>query len=316
MWGYRSYVLVVVLGLIVAGALAPVVWTFSEDHGTVAVVPVEGTLDGETASEYSSMMATAREEPGIDAVVLLVNSGGGSSASSEEMYLQTKRTAEALPVIASVDASALSGAYFTITPADIIYTKPVSTVGSIGVLVTLPTPVEPNDVIATTGPDKLTGADRREFQYLLDSIHRAFLGAVITQRGTELSLTRAELSEGRIYSGAQAIEVGLADEIGGREAAIEAAASRAGLSDYRVQVMRPDSSEFVSRNNYLASDTQEKELIPPHRLVSPGSAPVFLSIPQSYVAEAVIAEEGVERTITDSGPRQTKLNESRVGAVD
>lgn len=261
------------------------------------------------------MMMSAREDPDIDAIVLLVNSGGGSSATSEEMYLQTKRTTRRLPVVASVDASALSGAYFSITPADAIFVKPASTVGSIGVLVTLPTRVEPNDVIATTGPDKLTGADRLEIQYLLDSIHRAFLGAVITQRDRELSLTRAELSEGRIYSGAQAVEVGLADEIGGREAAIEEAARRAGLSEYQVQVMRPDSSEFVSRNNYLASDTPQKEIIPADRLVSAGSAPVFLSIPQSYVGEALIAEDRTALASDASGLQQAELNMSSVGEV-
>ncbi len=282
--GYQSYVLVVVAGLLVGGILVGVMWSAGGEPGTVAVVPVEGTLDGDTANEYTAMMIQARENPAIDAVVLVVNSGGGSSAASEEMYLQTKRTAEQLPVVASADAGALSGAYFTISPADTIVVKPATTVGSIGVLVSLPRQVEPNNVIATTGPDKLTGGDQREIQYLLDSIHRAFLNAVLTQRGDRLALSRAELSEGRIYSGGQAVRVGLADAMGGEQAAIDAAARQAGLSEYRVRVLEPESSEFVSRNNYLASDTQNKQLVPPRALLSAGSEPVFLSIPYSYVS--------------------------------
>ncbi len=73
------------------GALASVVRTVCEDHGTVAVVAVEGTLEEETASEYSSMKATVRDDPAFDAVGLLGNNGGGSSTSSEDIYFQTKR---------------------------------------------------------------------------------------------------------------------------------------------------------------------------------------------------------------------------------
>ncbi|MFC7135516.1 S49 family peptidase [Halobaculum litoreum] len=74
------------------------------------------------------------------------------------MYLQAKRTAAAKPLVASVDATAASGAYYTIAPADAVYVKPASVVGSVGVLATLPQELEPNDVVGTTGPNKLSGA--------------------------------------------------------------------------------------------------------------------------------------------------------------
>lgn len=306
----RSYTLFVVLGVVLGLAVAPYAWsTASQPDGTIAVIPVEGTIDGESAQAYTVAMKRARENPEIDAVVLIVNSGGGSASASEEMYLQTKRTAAELPVVASVDAGALSGAYYTVAPADYIYAKPSSLVGSIGVLAAIPDDVEPNDVIATSGPNKLTGANQREFFALIESFQHAFIGAVVEQRGENLTLTRAELGQARIYGGAHAVQNGLVDHIGGREAAIRRAADAAGLADYRIAVFRPKDTEFVSRNNYLASSAPNKTMVPASTLIGDGSAPVVLLVPRSYVAEAI-----PERAIVDGTDltNHTVSNASRV----
>src|SRR6056297_2503409 len=87
----RSYVLFVVIGVVVGLALAPVAWNATSTDGTVAVVPVAGTIDGGTSAGVSAMLQRARSDSDVKAVVLLVNSGGGGAAASEELYLQTKR---------------------------------------------------------------------------------------------------------------------------------------------------------------------------------------------------------------------------------
>lgn len=287
--GRGSYVLIVFLAVVVGLTLAWIAWsTLVAPGGTVAVVPVEGTIDGETSAEYAELMVRVREDPTIDAVVVVSNSGGGGASSSEEMYLQTKRTADETPVVASVDAAAASGAYYTIAPADRIVVKPSSIVGSVGVLAVLPRDLEPNNVVATTGPNKLSGADQREFYYLLDSLQQAFLESVFEQRGEALSLTRTELAQARIYSGSQAVQRGLADEVGGREAALHQAARMAGLEEYRVKVLRPNrTARFVSQNNYLASSSDSKRVVPASRLIGNNSTPTFLMVPESYVAGAL-----------------------------
>jgi protease-4 len=300
----RSYVLFVVIGVVVGLALAPVAWNATSSEGTVAVVPVAGTIDGGTAAGTSSMLQQARADPDVKAVVLLVNSGGGGAAASEELYLQTKRTSQEMPLVTSVDASAASGAYYTIAPSDRIYAKPASTVGSVGVLATTPTALEPITLISTTGPNKLTGGDEREFNYILESLGNAFIGAVFEQRGDRLELSRTELEQARIYSGSQAVQNGLVDSIGGRQAAVEHAADEAGLDRYNVRVMRPDgTARFLSRSNYVASTAPNKTMVSAEYLYGEDpSSPVFLMVPATYVDPATNDTAGAaaetERTTT------------------
>jgi protease-4 len=283
-----SYVLFVVIGVVVGLTIAPLAFNAATAAGgTVAIVPIDGGITGNSASAYTDMMQQARSNPDIKAVVVVSNSGGGSASASESLYLQTKRTVERKPVVASIDAGAASGAYYAIAPADTIYTKPASIVGSVGVLGTLPQDLEPNDIVGTTGPNKLSGGDSREFYSVLESLRRAFVGAVFESRGDRIQLTRAELSQAQIYSGSQAIQNGLADEIGDQQAAIERAADEAGLDSYEVRTLRPDGQtfRFVSRNNYLASDAPNKEMVDFEYFAGePGTGPTFLMMPGSYVS--------------------------------
>jgi protease-4 len=308
----RSYVLFVVIGVVVGLALAPVAWNATSSDGTVAVVPVAGTIDGGTSAGVSAMLQRARSDSDVKAVVLLVNSGGGGAAASEELYLQTKRTSQEMPVITSVDASAASGAYYTIAPSDHIYAKPASTVGSVGVLATTPQALEPTTLISTTGPNKLTGGDEREFNYILESLGNAFIGAVFEQRGDRIELSRTELEQARIYSGTQAVQNGLVDSIGGRQAAVEHAADEAGLDNYDVRVMRPDgTARFLSRSNYVASTAPNKTMVSATYLYGEEpSGPVFLMVPATYLNPANdSATEGSRPTAA------TRLSPSPTAAV-
>lgn len=283
----RSYVLFVAVGLVIGLTLAPVAWQSTQSEGTVAVVQIAGTIDGGTANSVGAALEHAREDGEVDAVVLVANSGGGSAPASEELYIHTKRTAKEMPVVASVGASAASGAYYAIAPSDRIYATPSSLVGSVGVIASPPGDVEPNDVVATTGPNKASGASGREFYAILETLGEAFYNAVIEGRGDALELSRSELAQGRIYPGTEAVQNGLVDEIGSREMAIDAAAERAGLDTFEVEVVSPDGpSLFVSRANYLSADVPEKRMVDSSYLTgNAGSAPVILMVPASFVVE-------------------------------
>ena len=299
-----SYVTYVVLGVVVGAAVAPAVWTASnEPDGTVAVVSVAGGIDGASAASVVDMLEEARSDPDVKAVVIVSNSGGGTATASEALYLQTKRTAGQMPVVASVDAAAASGAYYTIVPSDYVYAKPSSLVGSVGVVANRPASLEPNAVLGTTGPNKLSGTDEREFFAMLESNRRAFVNAVVSQRGDRLELTRAELSQAQLYSGSQAVRNGLVDDIGDRQAAIARAARLADLDAYHVRTLRPDNgtARFVSRNNYLPSTAANKTMVDTSYYTdNRSSPPVILMMPASYLVRDDAAGDSEAVSVGDS----------------
>lgn len=284
-WLVDSYVIFVVIGLVVGGALAPAAMEVTGGpDGTIAIVRVDGTINGGQLASYTQMMQRAREE--ADAVVVVANSGGGSSVASEGMYLQTKRTAAEIPVVASVDAAAASGAYFTILPAEQIYVKPSSVVGSVGVIASPPPEAEPTGLVATSGPDKLTGGSGRPFYYTLESIQRAFLNAVFEQRGDRIRVSRARVERATTFVGLEAVELGIADAIGDRQRAVDKAAELADLDRPRVVVYGPRGGErtYLTRSTYLASKYDRKRMTDLDTFYGESSGyPTFLMVPASLV---------------------------------
>jgi protease-4 len=283
----------VVVGLLIAPGVGPSVGVVSEPTpDTVAVVPLEGGIDGQVSADVSASLAAARQDPSIEAVVLVSNSPGGGAAASERLYLETARTAEEMPVVASVDAMAASGAYYAVVAADYIYAKPSSQVGSVGVLANAPQQIQPIDQIIATGPDKLSGGSDRDWIHNIESLRRAFVGAVYQQRGDRLSIDRTELSEAGLYTGGDAVANGMVDEIGGLTDAIKRAAADAELSNYRVTVLRDENTtaQFLARTNYVASGAEHKRMVSPRSFVGePGDAAAMniLMLPPSVVAASI-----------------------------
>jgi len=234
-----SYAVVVIVAVLIGAAIAPYAYgAATADGGSVAVVELSGPITTGVADEVAANLREARQNDSIDAVVLRVNSPGGAAAASEELYLAVKRTAEVMPVVASVGGFAASGAYYTIAPSDRIYVTPASGVGSIGVRAQLPEEGIPDGEIVT-GPDKATGGTAADVRRQVETLRRAFVGAVVDERGEALELSGQELSHAKVYSGARGVQLGLADEVAGLDAAIATAAGMAGLSNY--DVVRYDS---------------------------------------------------------------------------
>lgn len=289
----RSYIVIVLVGIVIGLQVAPVVSDVATQpvSGSVAVITLSGGINGGNAASVVNRLREARQDPDIEAVVLHVNSPGGGAAASESLYLAVKRTAERMPVVTSVDAMAASGAYYAAAPSDEVFVKPASLVGSVGVFFVAPAPVPPIDRLVTTGPNKLTGADQREWYYKTEAIRRAFVGAVFEGRGDQLELTPEELSYAKLYSGAEAVDNGLADRIGGLEAAVRRAAELANLARWNVETLGyAGSVTFVTRTNYVAATTDQKELVDPQYFIaSPEAAvgPTVVMLPPSIVRSAV-----------------------------
>jgi protease-4 len=290
-----SWVLFAALGLVVGLLIAPFAFqAATTTTGTVAVIPVAGGIDGNTAAGISAQLQKARADPSIEAVVLVSNSPGGGAAAGESLYLEVARTSEEMPVVASVDAMAASAAYYTIAPADYIYAKPSSLVGSVGVFVSKPTDPQPIDQVIASGPDKLSGGSERDWSYKTESLRKAFVGAVYKYRGDNLTLSREEVSEAPLFTGGQAVSNGMADEVGGTTAAVRRAASMAGLDSYQVKVMRPNADAvFISRTNYVASSAPNKTMVPASHFVGDlgdPAVPNIVMMPPSVV-QAAAAEQ-------------------------
>jgi protease-4 len=318
--GGPPLVVLVVAGLLVGVAAAPVaVGVTDRGTPTVAVIPVEGSIDGGSAAALSAQIERARADPSVEAVVLLVNSPGGAASASETQYLAVKRLAEEKPVVASVDGIAASGAYYTIAPADEIYVKPSSVVGSVGVIAPLPQQVEPNDIVGATGPNKVGTDSVREFKYTIETLKNAFANAVVTNRGDALELSRSQVTKAGVYSGTVAVQNGMADRIGGQSAAIAAAAEKAGLDQYSVEVYRPDgTTQFVSQAAYVASDAPDKELVSPAYLTGIGSQgstyATFLMVPPQVAypsGDRAYLGTGAYRNRTSTGEQAARNRSQR-----
>ena len=221
----------------------------------IAVITAKGTiLDGEQPSgtvggeTVAKLVERARENASVKAVVLRVDSPGGSASASERIREQLAMTQRAgKPVVVSMSGVAASGGYWIASTANKIFAMPATITGSIGVFAILPTLENSlaelginTDGVGTTplsnSLDPTQAINPRlanMLQTSVESTYTKFLG--IVSEGREMTVEQVdEIAQGRVWSGRQAVELGLVDAIGNLEDAIESAALLADVSDYEV----------------------------------------------------------------------------------
>jgi protease-4 len=200
------------------------------------------------SDKISRVIREARRDSSIKAIVFRVNSGGGSALASEVIWREVNLAARAKPLIASLGDVAGSGGYYIVTPAKKIIAESGSLTGSIGVFGLFLNGRDfmqgklgiTSDVVKTNKYSDLGSFFRplnpeetMIIQREVDHVYETFLSHVVEGRG--MSREEADkLGGGRIYSGKDALETGLIDEIGGLKKAVELAAAEAGLETYRV----------------------------------------------------------------------------------
>lgn len=219
------------IGLYLAPQLVP--------QPQVGIIRLSEDIFGRSTNEIVSQLAYARQDPAIKAVVLVINSPGGSASHSEELFLAVLSARQDMPVVASVEVVAASGAYYMAAAADEIYAKPTSFVGSVGVIASLPGDVFIEDNILTSGPYKGFGGTRDGTVRQVEQAKFAFLEAVRLGRGDRLNMGLDVLSRAEIYSGVQSVSFGLIDGLLSTDEVIERAANLAGLSGYKVVELYP-----------------------------------------------------------------------------
>ena len=190
----------------------------------------------------------ARRDDSIKAVVIRLSSPGGAAASSERLYIETRKLREEKPVVMVMNGIVASGGYMMAMGATHSYAQTSSLVGNVGVIAFSGPliPALPGEDVIVSGPYKLDGTSRRGWIGAVDQLKSAFAQIVISERGEKLSISEDELVQGRIYSGLEAVKLGLADEIGGDSDAFQKASELAGISNYgKIDVNLEVLREFI-----------------------------------------------------------------------
>ena len=201
----------------------------------IGVIDIPFTvLTEDSASAIGEHIDYARQDDSIKAVVIKLTSPGGGAAASEHLYIELRKLREEKPVVMVMNGLVASGGYMMAMGVSHSYAKTSSLVGNVGVVSSADPliPPLPGEEVIFSGPHKLDGASRRDWIGTVDQLKSAFAQIVISERGDRLRISRDELIEARLYSGVDAVRLGLVDEIGSDSDAIQKAAELAGISNY------------------------------------------------------------------------------------
>lgn len=208
----------------------------------VALITVDGVILD--SKEVIDQLEKYRTNPSVKAIVLRINSPGGGVAPSQEIHeeiLKTRQT-DKKPIVASMGSVAASGGYYIASATDLIVANPGTITGSIGVVLQVPNisglmqKIGVKSVVVKSGLHKdlasptreMTDAERQILQGMLDDVHGQFIDAVATGRRIDRKKVET-MADGRIFSGREAQSLGLVDQLGNLQDAIERAGALAGI---------------------------------------------------------------------------------------
>ena len=231
---------------------------FGKNNGNIAVVYALGTivsgkgLDGEMGSTtIVKAINKAKNDSSIKAVVLRVNSPGGSALASDVIWRAVEKTKEIKTVIVSMGDLAASGGYYISCGADRIFAEPNTITGSIGVFGIIPNlgrmlenkigitfdRVETNDHAAMTMFSPLDKKELSTIQKGVDEIYESFISKVAFGRDGLKKSDVHNVAMGRVWSGKEALDLELVDEIGDLQSAIKFAANKVGLEKTEIKLV-------------------------------------------------------------------------------
>lgn len=241
----------------------------------IAIVYASGQIiDGEGdettigSTTLSAAIRKARTDKKVKAIVMRVNSPGGSAVASEVIRREVELAAKEKPVIVSMGSYAASGGYWISSTADYIFADPNTLTGSIGVFGTFPNfGGLLNDKVGITF-DEVKTNDNSDFGSLYKPLtpyqmtmmqkhvtdtYDNFITLVSETRGLRKTFVDS-IGQGRVWSGTDALEIGLVDELGGIDKAIAYAADKAGLTSYSIKEFPKQEDPF---ENLFKTETQE-----------------------------------------------------------
>jgi protease-4 len=238
--------IVYVEGPIVLGKPEPSI--FDAGGGVAASTPIRAALN------------KAADDDTIKAVILRVNSPGGSAVASEIILDASKRVKAKKPLVVSMGDVAGSGGYYVACGADTIFADEATITGSIGVVAGKLATRDMFGKIGVTWKEYHRGAnaallsssniftaeERKKLQGWMDDIYGVFKGHVTAIRGQRLKKPIDELAGGRVYTGRQALALGLVDRVGTLDDAVKFAAEQAKIDTYDIRVV-PEPKNFLEQ---------------------------------------------------------------------
>ncbi len=223
----------------------------------VALIRIEGAiLDSKDAIDELNDYV---KDISVKAIVIRVDTPGGAVAPSQEIYSEVRKAAAKKTVVVSMGSIAASGGYYIASPATRIVANPGTLTGSIGVIMEIPNmeglmnKIGVKTEVIKSGRHKdiasvFRGIGKEErviLQDVLDNVHNQFIDAVAEGRNM-LRDDVEKIADGRIYTGEQALKVGLIDELGNLEDAIKTAAKISGIKGEPALVSRKEKFSLIS----------------------------------------------------------------------
>ena len=225
-----------------------------------------------TTKETLIDLQKLRKDKDVKAVVIRVNSPGGSAYASEQIWHEIQLLRAEKPVVISMGGLAASGGYYISCGANQIFAEPMTLTGSIGIFGMIPDASElltqklglSYDVVKTNAMSDFgakgrpfNAAESAKLQNYINHGYDLFTGRVAGGRGMAQDSVKA-IAEGRVWTGEQALKIGLVDKLGNLDDAVEAAAKLAELEDYTVGSYPSPEPWYVSlvskgTNDYLES---------------------------------------------------------------
>ncbi|MEG1718583.1 MAG: signal peptide peptidase SppA, partial [Bacteroidales bacterium] len=236
-------------------------------NNKIAVIYAQGEIGMDKGSSYSigtenikDAIKAAAADKNVKAIVLRVNSPGGSVLTSDIIYQEVILAQKKKPVVASFGNYAASGGYYISCAANKIYSEPTTLTGSIGVFGIIPNAkkllndklgINFDEVSTNTNSGALSGVDRplnkmelSLMQRNIENVYASFTSKVA--KGRKMSVAEVDsIGQGRVWSGKDAIAIGLVDELGGLDAAISGAAKLAKLKAYKVEEFPKEPNPYT-----------------------------------------------------------------------
>jgi protease-4 len=228
--------LLFIIGLVTSRS-GPAKFAFGDK---IAVVEIRGLIT--QSSGVIEALHQYEKDQGVKAIILRIDSPGGGVGPSQEIHREVLKIKSKKKVVASMGSVAASGGYYIASVSDLIVANPGTITGSIGVLMEF-TNIEElfkkigiKGVVLKSGEHKdigspfreMTSEERKLIQSVIDNVHQQFIEAVAEGRKLD-RIKVAQIADGRILTGEQAKQLGLVDELGNLQDAIDTAARLAGI---------------------------------------------------------------------------------------
>ncbi len=232
------------------------------------IVDGEGTDDQIGSETLAKAIRDAREDKSVKAIVLRINSPGGSALASEVIWRETVLAEQVKPLIVSMGDVAASGGYYIACRADTIVAEPNTITGSIGVFGLLfnakdllkNVGITINTVNTNTYSDmgnpgrKMSDYEHQKIKQSIEEIYSTFITHV--GEGRHISTDSVDaIGQGRVWSGEDALNIGLVDILGGLNTAVDIAVEKAGLTSYGIKYY-PEKDKFSVILETILSDTK------------------------------------------------------------